>query len=138
MQEYLPNAIFIAGGLQICVLIASSLVPFRLNWQTSFAGLPRLHRQLYWIYGGYVVLGIISNGLVALICADELTSGTRLARFVCGAIAVFWGVRLSLQAFLDAKEHLTAWWLHAGYHTLTVLFLTFTLLFAYAACIDSW
>ena len=133
MQEHLPTAIFIAGWLQLCVLIASSLVPLRLKWQTSLAGLPRLHRQLYWIYGGYVVLGIISNGLVAIVCADELASGTRLARCVCGTIAVFWGVRLSLQAFLDVKEHLTAWWLHAGYHTLTVLFLTFTVLFAYAA-----
>jgi hypothetical protein len=133
MQEHLPTAIFVAGWLQLCVLIASSLVPLRLNWQTSLAGLPCLHRQLYWIYGGYVVLGIISNGLVAIVCADELASGTRLARFVCGYIAVFWGVRLSLQAFLDVKEHLTAWWLYAGYHTLTVLFLTFTALFVYAA-----
>jgi hypothetical protein len=133
MREHLPTALFVAGWLQLCVLIASSLVPLRLNWQTSLAGLPRLHRQLYWIYGGYVVLGIISNGLVALVCADELASGTRLARCVCGYIAVFWGVRLSLQAFLDVKEHLAAWWLHASYHTLTVLFLTFTVLFAYAA-----
>jgi len=134
MNQYLPNAIFIAGIVQLCVLIASSLVPLRLNWKSSLDVLPKLHRQLYWIYGGYVVLGIISNGLVALICADELAAGdTKLARFVCGYIAVFWGVRLSLQTILDVKEHLTLWWLRAGYHTLTVLFLSFTLLFAYAA-----
>jgi hypothetical protein len=133
MHEHLPNILFVAGWLQLCVLIASSLVPLRLKWKTALDVLPRLHRQLYWIYGGYVVLGIISNGLVAIICADELAGGTRLARFVCGYIAVFWGVRLSLQPFLDVKEHLTTWWLHAGYHTLTVLFLSFTVLFAYAA-----
>jgi hypothetical protein len=133
MQEYLPNAILVAGCLQLCVLIASSLVPLRLNWKTSLNVLPRLHRQLYWIYGGYVVLGIIANGLVAIACADDLASGSRLARFVCAQIAVFWGVRLSLQAVLDVKEHLTTWWLHAGYHTLTLLFLSFTALFAFAA-----
>lgn len=127
------QVLFVAGIVQLCVLIASSLVPLRLNWKTSLAGLPTLHRQLYWIYGGYVVLGIISNGLVAIVCADELAAGTKLARFVCGYIAIFWGVRLSLQAILDVKEHLTVWWLRAGYHTLTVLFLSFTLLFAYAA-----
>ena len=133
MTEYLPTLIFAAGCFQLCVLIASSLVPLRLNWRTSLGVLPKLHRQLYWIYGGYVVLGIVSNGLVAIVCADELATGTRLARFVCGYIAVFWGVRLSLQTVLDVKEHLTTWWLHAGYHTLTVLFASFTLVFAYAA-----
>ena len=133
MNEYLPRVIFGAGILQLCVLIASSLVPLRLQWKTSLAGLPRLHRQLYWVYGGYVVMAIIANGLIALVNADELAAGSLLARCVCGYIAVFWGVRLSLQTMLDVKEHLTTWWLFAGYHTLTVLFASFTLIFAYAA-----
>jgi hypothetical protein len=125
--------IFGAGCLQLGVLIASALVPLRLDWKTLLAGLPRLHRQLYWIYGGYVVLAIIANGLVCIINADELAAGSRLARCVCGYLAIFWGVRLSLQTILDVKEHLTTWWLHAGYHTLSLLFVTFTALFAFAA-----
>lgn len=129
----LSNVIFIAGFVQLCVLIASSLVPLRLQWKTSLDVLPKLHRQLYWVYGGYVVMGIIFNGSVAIVCAEELASGDKLARFVCGYIAIFWGVRLSLQTILEVKEHLTLWWLRAGYHTLTVLFCSFTLLFAYAA-----
>ena len=133
MNEYLSQIIFTAGCLQLCVLIASALVPLRLDWKTSLNVLPRLHRQLYVIYGCYVAMGIIANGLVAIVCADELATGSKLARFVCGTIAVFWGVRLSLQAILDVKEHLTAWWLAAGYHTLTALFLGFALTFAYAA-----
>lgn len=133
MTEHLPTLIFVAGCLQLGVLIASALVPLRLDWKTSLSGLPRLHRQLYWIYGGYVVLAIIANGLVCVINADELAAGSRLARCVCGYLAIFWGVRLSLQTILDVKEHLTTWWLHAGYHTLTLLFVTFTAIFAFAA-----
>jgi hypothetical protein len=133
MNEHLSLAIFLAGWGQLCVLIASSLVPMRLQWQTALASLPRLHRQLYWIYGGYIVLAIIVNGLICILNAEELAAGSTLARCVCGYIAVFWGVRLSLQAVLDVKEHLTAWWLHVGYHTLTLLFVSFTALFAYAA-----
>jgi len=133
MNEYLPNVIFVAGCVQVCVLIASSLVPLRLKWATSLDVLPKLHRQLYWTYGGYVVLGIIANGLVCILNADELAAGSRLARCVCGYIAIFWGIRLSLQTVLDVKEHLTTWWLAAGYHTLTVLFASFTAIFAYAA-----
>src|SRR5207244_986186 len=133
MNEHLSLAIFLAGCGQLCVLIASALVPVRLQWRTSLAALPRLYRQLYWIYGGYVVLAIIANGVVCIVNADELAAGSRLARCVCGYLAVFWGVRLSLQTILDVKEHLTAWWLHLGYHTLTLLFLSLAGLFAYAA-----
>jgi hypothetical protein len=133
MNEYLPTIIYLAGWAQLCVLIASSLVPLRLQWQTSLAGLPRLHRQLYWTYGGYVVLAIIANGLVCILNADELAAGTRLGRCVCVYLAVFWGVRLSLQTVLDVKEFLTTWWLRAGYHTLTLLFASFTAIFAVAA-----
>src|SRR5262245_36580448 len=133
MFESLQTCIFFAGCGQLAVLIASALVPLRLQWKTSLSGLPRLHRQLYWIYGGYVVLGIIANGLISIVNAEELARGSLLARCVCGYIAIFWGVRLSLQSILDVNEHLTTWWLFAGYHTLTLLFLSFTTIFAYSA-----
>jgi hypothetical protein len=133
MREALPTLIFIAGILQLCVLIASSLVPARLDWRHAFTAMPRLHRQLYWVYGGYVVLAIVALGLICLTNATELAAGSLLARSVCGYIAVFWGIRLSLQAVLDVKPYLTAWWLRAGYHTLTVLFASFTALFTWAA-----
>ncbi len=133
MRDGLPTLIFAAGFLQLSVLVASSLVPLRLQWRRVFVGLPRLHLQLYWVYGGYVVLAIVANGLVCVFNSAELAAGSPLARAVCGYIAVFWGIRLSLQAVLDVKEHLTTWWLRAGYHTLTVLFASFTALFAWAA-----
>ena len=129
----LANLVFIAGFLQLSVLVASALVPVRLDWRNVFKALPKLHRQLYWVYGGYVVLGIIANGLVCIFNANELAAGSGLARCVCGYIAIFWGVRLSLQAVLDVKPHLSVWWLKAGYHTLTLLFASFTALFAWAA-----
>jgi hypothetical protein len=133
MRDWLPTLLFIAGIGQLSVLIASALVPIRLNWRTEFAKLPRLHRQMYWVYGGYVVLSIIALGVITLFNARELASGSRLARSVCGYIAVFWGIRLSLQAVLDVKEHLTAWWLVAGEFVLTALFLYFTIVFSLAA-----
>ncbi len=133
MSIDLPLLIRIAGGMQIGILVASSLVPFRLDWKQTLGSLPRLHRQLYWIYGGYVVLAIIALGVICLLNPAELASRTLLARSVCAYIAAFWGIRVSLQAVLDVREFLTAWWLTAGYHLLTVLFLSFTVLFAWVA-----
>jgi hypothetical protein len=133
MKETLANLIFVAGIAQLGVLVASALVPFRLHWREVFKPLPRLHRQLYWVYGGYVVLSIISLGLISIGNAHELADGSGLARAFCLYVSLFWGIRLSLQAILDVKEHVTTWWLRLGYHLLTVLFLCFTLLYGWAA-----
>ena len=133
MEIALADVIRVAGAGQLSILIASSLVPFKLKFKHDLASLPTLHRQLYWTYGGYVVMGIITLGAISLACADELASGSRLARAVCIYGTLFWGIRLALQAVLDAKPHLTAWWLTAGYHTLTVLFLFFTIVYGFAA-----
>jgi hypothetical protein len=133
MEVNLADLIRLAGAGQLCVLVASALVPVRLNWKRDLAGLPRLHRQMYWTYGGYVVLGIVALGAISLACGGELAAGSPLARAVCAYGALFWGIRLGLQAVFDVKPHLTAWWLVAGYHLLTVLFLTFTGVYVYAA-----
>ncbi len=78
-------------------------------------------------------MAIIAFGLICLFNSHEMASGSLLARSLCGYMAIFWGVRLSLQAILDVKSHLTRWWLAAGYYTLTLFFLSFTLIFATAA-----
>lgn len=131
--DLLARVVFIAGVAQLGVLVASAIVPFRLNWRTELSSLSRLHRQMYWVYGGYVVMSIIAFALLSILNASELAGGGRLARGVCAYIAVFWGVRVVLQGVFDVKEHLTAWWLKAGYLLLTVLFSAFTFVYAWAA-----
>jgi hypothetical protein len=133
LREHLPTLIMLAGVAQLSVLVASALVPVRLNWSANLIQLSRLHRQMYWVYGGYTLMSIIALGLISIVNAHELAAGSLLARSLCLYIAVFWGVRLSLQTQLDAKPHLVNWWLTAGYHLLTVLFITFTTIFAIAA-----
>jgi len=132
-QEWLPILIFMAGAGQLGILIASALVPFQLKWKAELRVLSRLHRQMYWIYGGYVVLAIAAFGLICLFNANELANGSGLARGICGYIAIFWGVRLALQWVLDVEAQLSTGWLRLGYHLLTILFAGFTLLFGFAA-----
>jgi hypothetical protein len=129
----LADLIFIAGAAHLGILIASALVPFRLSWRQELAVLSRLHRQMYWVYGGYVVLSIVAFAFISMLNAPELASGSGLARGVCFYVAVFWGIRVCLQVVFDVKEHLTRWWLKAGYHLLTALFICFTVLYGWAA-----
>jgi hypothetical protein len=133
MDTVLSRLIFVAGLGQMAVLIASALVPFRLNWRDELRGLSRLHRQMYWVYGGYVVLSIVAFAALSIVNTRELASGSGLARGFCAYVAVFWGIRVALQAVFDVKEHLTAWWLKAGYFMLTLLFAGFTIVYAWAA-----
>jgi hypothetical protein len=131
--ETLSQLVWLAGAGQLCVLIASALVPVRLNWREEFQKLSPLHAQMYWVYGGYVVLSIVAFGLISLTNARELALGGSLARAFCLYVAIFWTVRLSLQPILKVKEHLTTWWLRAGYYGLTVLFTAFSLIYGWAA-----
>jgi hypothetical protein len=132
-RDMLASLIFAGGVAQIAVLVASAIVPFRLNRRSELSSLSRLHRQMYWVYGGYVVLSIIAFTLLSMFNARELAQRSPLARGVCLYIAVFWGVRVALQAVFDVKEHLDAWWLTTGYVVLTVLFAALTVVYGWAA-----
>jgi hypothetical protein len=133
MDTTLAHLIFVAGVGQLSVLFASALVPFRLNWREELRCLSRLHRQMYWVYGGYVVLSIIAFASLSMFNSRELAGGSGLARGFCAYVAVFWGIRLVLQAVFDVSEHLANWWLKAGYLLLTLMFAGFTVVYAWAA-----
>jgi len=131
--EMLTKLIFTGGMLHFCILFASALVPFRLNWREELRSLSRLHRQMYWTYGGYVVLSIIAFGCISVTSAPELARRSVLARGFCLYVFVFWAVRLALQCVFDVKEHLTAWWLRLGYGLLTALFACLAIIYGWAA-----
>ncbi len=133
----MPNVpwqlILAAGAGHALVLAAAAMVPFKLDWRRALAPLPRLHRQMYVIYGAYVVLSIIAFGLISVLFARDLAAGGGLARAICAYIAVFWAIRLALQWVLDVRPYLTAGYERLGYHALTVLFAYFTIIYTWSA-----
>jgi hypothetical protein len=133
MRDILATLVFLTGVAQLGELFAAAQVPIQLEWKTQLNVLPRLHRQMYWVYGGYVVLAIVAFGLLSVFNAREMANGTTLSPCLCGYMAIFWGVRLGLQGVLDVKPYLRTWWLKLGYHALTLLFVCFTCLYGYAA-----
>jgi hypothetical protein len=133
MDTTLARLIFLAGIGQLSVLVASALVPFRLNWRGELQCLSRLHRQMYWVYGGYVVLSIVAFGSLSILDSRELAGGSALARGFCAYVAVFWGIRVALQAVFDVKDYLTSWWLKVGYWVLTLMFTGLAVVYTWAA-----
>ena len=126
--------LFVGGVLHFVVLIASALTPRVLDWRTNLAALHPFLRRLFWVYGCFIVLIIISFGVLTLLHADELSSGAALSRAVCAMIALFWLARLGVQFFVfDARPFLTTAFRRLGYHGLTLLFTALTFIYGCAA-----
>jgi len=131
----MKTAPLLAGFAHFGILIASALVPFALEWKKSLRGLPTLLRQLFWVYGAFIVMMILAFGGLTLVNLEELAAGeTRLARTFCGLIAIFWFVRLLVQFLVfDATPHLTNLVYRVGYHALTLVFLFLVGVYGYAS-----
>jgi hypothetical protein len=129
------KSFLLAGGLlHFVILIASALTPRVLDWRANLAALHPFLRRLFWVYGSFIVLVIVSFGVLTLFHADELASGAPLARSICAVIAIFWLARLAVQFFVfDAKPFLTTTFLRMGYHGLTLLFAALVLIYSCAA-----
>ena len=119
----MKSLLIIGGILHFVILIASALTPRVLDWRENLATLHPFLRRLFWVYGAFIVLVIISFGTLTLFRTDELASATPLARSVCAMIAIFWAARLAVQFFVfDARPFLTTAFRRVGYHGLTILF----------------
>ena len=133
MNTTLTKLIVLAGVAQLSIVMIAPLIPLRLKWSEELRPLARLHRQMHWVYSGYVVLSITAFAALSIVNARELAGGSGLARGFCAYVAVFWGARLMLQTVFDARPYLTAWWLRAGYSMLTMMFALFSIVYAWAA-----
>ncbi len=130
----MKTLLLIGGVLHFVILIASTLAPRVLDWRANLAALHPFLRRLFWVYGCFIVLVIISFGALTLVNADELVSGAPLPRSVCAVIAIFWLARLAVQFLVfDARPFLTTTFLRLGYHGLTLLFTALVFIYGSAA-----
>jgi hypothetical protein len=130
----MKSLLLVGGLLHFVILIASALTPRVLDWRANLAALHPFLRRLFWVYGSFIVLVIVSFGALTLFHADELASAAPLARSICAVIAIFWLARLAVQFFVfDAKPFLTTTFLRVGYHGLTLLFVALVSIYGCAA-----
>jgi hypothetical protein len=129
------KSLLVAGGvLHFAILIASALTPRVLDWRANLAALHPFLRRLFWVYGSFIVLVIVSFGTLTLFHTNELASGAAFPRAVCAIIAIFWLARLAVQFFVfDAKPFLTTTFRRIGYHGLTLLFAALVFIYSCAA-----
>ncbi|WP_158409276.1 membrane bound O-acyl transferase family-domain-containing protein [Fimbriimonas ginsengisoli] len=101
---YVGALLWSLGAMQLCVLLASSQVPKKLNWSEELPRLSPFNRKLMWTYGIFIVTTIVSFAILTLVLHDSFlrgeTAAIGLASFMCG----FWALRLVFDAFYFRSE----------------------------------
>jgi hypothetical protein len=90
---------WVAGAIQMAIVLANAVLPAKLNVRSGMASAPRFLRQVFLVHWIYIVLTVWLFSLLCFVFARDLARDGRLGRFLCGAMGVFWGMRLPLQLF---------------------------------------
>jgi len=120
---YLSHAIYAAALGHLVVLIASAQVPSRLGWKQDIPKLTRFNQKVFWVYGSYIVLCIVSFAVLTWRLHDAFLAGDPSARWIAGFIAVFWTIRVAVDTFwFDHRDWPPGNSLVAGHALITTLF----------------
>ncbi|MBK1854561.1 hypothetical protein JO972_06300 [Verrucomicrobiaceae bacterium 5K15] len=97
--EILTIAVMLAGVGQLILVVASAVIPRCLDWKGPLGALPKLMRQLFWTYAGYILGMHLFFGVMSTFGSGLLLDGTPQAAILCGLMMTWWTVRIGLQFF---------------------------------------
>jgi hypothetical protein len=128
----LQTFIQLAGALQLLTAAANFFLPAKLHYRENLAKVSPVIRQIFTVHALYIVLVLIGFGVISLLFPTDLCGASPLGKFVCGFLAVFWGLRVVLQfSYYDSaikKEHpLGAFFFGTVFSYLAVVFTAATL-----------
>ena len=124
----------LAALTHLGLIAAGALMPITVRLREHLGSLPQFIRQLFWTYYAFIGLCLVSFGLGTFLLADELASGTPLARAVCGFLAVFWLIRFFVATFVfDLRPYLTNIWRRVGLMLANIIFTGLPFVYAWVA-----
>ena len=116
------------------LLAAGLLMPGVVGMRNHLATMPDFIRKLFWVYYTFIGLCLIAFGTGTFIFAEELASGTTLARALCGFLALFWTVRFFVASFVfDLKPYLTNRWRRVGLWAANAVFTVLPVVYGWVA-----
>ena len=138
VSHLLPTLVVVAGIGQLALIVASTAIPFVLDWRTDLAKLRPLTRQMFWVYTGYIWCTNLSFGLISTFGPTLLLGGSPLATAVTSFMAIYWGARLLIQFFvLDRSGAANGALTRVAEKALVSLFVYLTLVYTFAA-VANW
>ena len=136
---YLHAALWLGTLAHFCILGASFQVPTRLGWREDFAKLSRFNRKIFWTYGAFIVLCIVSLGTLSGVLHDELFRGDKSAIAISIFIGVFWTARVGTDLFyFKHTDWPRGWQFELGHVLLTFVFSCLAVLFGVVVPWHAW
>ena len=101
LGSFSPETYIMAlGALTLLPVLASVQVPKQLKWREELGRMSSLNSKLMWVYGGFIVLMILAQGVFLLTFPSEIVAGSPVALAVVGFCALFWSARLVIDLFV--------------------------------------
>lgn len=123
--QYFELLLKLVAAAQIAVAILNLFLPKIMKWQPDMAAMSSLVRDVFIIHGWFISITLTIFGVLTWRFAPEMASQpSELARWFCGGIATFWGIRAVLQWTHYSSAHWRGNALRTFLHWL--LFLTYT------------
>jgi hypothetical protein len=98
-SQVMTELIWGAGVVQAGIVAANVPLPGRLKVRERLAGVPRFVRQIFYVHWLYIVIVVGLFATLSFGFARELAGASELGRFLSGAMAGFWLLRIALQIF---------------------------------------
>jgi len=96
--------IWAAGVVHLAILAANFGLPGRLRVRENAARLTPILRQVLYVHWLYIGIVLVIFAALCLLFAPELAGASLLGRFLSGAMAAFWLLRIPLQLFYYDRE----------------------------------
>ncbi len=123
----------LAGLAHIGLGLGSVMIPKMLDWKSAFTNTPTLIKQMFWTYAGYILFINVYFGVISLLLASEMLSGSGLALATTFLIAIYWIARVAIQfLYFDASDLPKTFIYKAGEWILVTLFIAFSIIYTYA------
>jgi hypothetical protein len=103
-MHHLIPLIWIAGAIQLFDAIANLAVPGRIHTRENLNRVSPLVRQVFWSHWSYIMLVLLIFSMMCFFFAPDLAGGSPIGRYLSGALAVFWALRVPIQLYwFDAE-----------------------------------
>jgi hypothetical protein len=130
MKPTLLYAIQLAGALHLFVACANFALPGILGYRENLAKVTPIIREIFLVHALYIILVLVGIGLLCLFFPSDLAGASKLGRFLCVFLAIFWSLRVVIQfCFYDPttkRDH------PFGNFLFSIIFLYFAVIFVAA------
>jgi len=103
MNLNFQSALQLAGVCQLAIAVANFFLPAKLHYRENLLKVSIIVRQIFIVHSIFIILVLVGMGGICLLFPQDLCGASTLGKFLCGFMALFWGLRVVLQfGYYDA------------------------------------